>query len=196
MVKKIDHKQLAISRLASQFKESPQLISYIKCLLIEANTLESVFSDLITKRWIDTATGQNLDVLGTIVGQKRNIYYKGGVIELDDNEYRLFIRNKIVANTTSSTPEEIIAVMKFVFNTDRVLFIDGNTYYQIGLGKKLTEKEKGLISAGFITKTAGVNARFYSEFGPNPFAFYGVRNAFGFGTIEDPNIGGTLGNLI
>lgn len=68
---KIDHKALAISRLATQFRESANLIAYIKALLNEANTLEDVHCSLIERRTIDTATGVNLDIIGAIVGQSR-----------------------------------------------------------------------------------------------------------------------------
>lgn len=67
----IDHKAIVVSRLATQFKESTNLIKYIKALLLETDTLEQVFCDLLEKRWIDTAEGMNLDILGSIVGQSR-----------------------------------------------------------------------------------------------------------------------------
>jgi len=67
----IDHNALAESRLATQFSESVNLIAYIKALLVEADTLEQVFQDLLEKRWIDTAEGVNLDIIGAIVGQSR-----------------------------------------------------------------------------------------------------------------------------
>lgn len=67
----IDHLELAESRLATQYRESTNLINYIRSLLLEANTLEQVFRDLIELRWINTATGVNLDILGAIVGQPR-----------------------------------------------------------------------------------------------------------------------------
>lgn len=69
----IDHKQLAISRLVTQFRESTNLISYIRTLLLEANTLEDVFHSILEERWIDTAIGVQLDILGAIVGQPREI---------------------------------------------------------------------------------------------------------------------------
>lgn len=67
----INHKELAESRLATQFRDSTNLIAYIKALLVEANTLEQVFQDLLDKRWIDTAEGAQLDIIGAIVGQPR-----------------------------------------------------------------------------------------------------------------------------
>tara|TARA_R110000851_G_scaffold96792_2_gene209945 strand:+ start:26946 stop:27650 length:705 start_codon:yes stop_codon:yes gene_type:complete len=69
----IDHETLAVSRLATQFRESTNLITYIKTLLLEANDLEEVFRQLLEDRWIDTAEGIQLDILGSIVGQPREI---------------------------------------------------------------------------------------------------------------------------
>lgn len=158
MVDKINHKELAISRLATQFKESTNLISYIKALLLEADNLEQVFCDLLEKRWIDTAEGVQLDIIGAIVGQTREFVdaeifdyfgfadnpqaqsfgslgnpstggrfiFEGepttGLRLLTDEEYRLFIRARILRNSTSSTPEEIISQIRFLFNSPLVIY--------------------------------------------------------------------------
>lgn len=69
----INHKELAISRLAVQYSESINLINYIKTLLLEADILEAVFRSLLEDRWIDTAEGKVLDIIGEIVGQDREL---------------------------------------------------------------------------------------------------------------------------
>jgi len=71
MHKKIDHKKIVDERIATQYKESAKLVSYIKALVAEANTLEDVFEDILFQRTIDDATGSLLDIIGEIVGQKR-----------------------------------------------------------------------------------------------------------------------------
>ena len=73
----IDHIVLAISRLATQFRESTNFIGYIKALLVEANNLEKNLSELIKDRYLDTAYGQQLDVLGEIVDQPRELVDSG-----------------------------------------------------------------------------------------------------------------------
>lgn len=67
----IDHLTLAESRLATQFRDSENLINYLRALMVEAPNLEQVFRDIIDQRWLDTAEGVNLDILGAIVGQPR-----------------------------------------------------------------------------------------------------------------------------
>ena len=234
MIDKINHKELAQSRLATQFRESLNLIAYIKVLLLEADNLESVFCDLLEKRWIDTAEGVNLDILGSIVGQSREFInaeifeYFGfsdnsqaqsfgtlvdpgvggrfrlvgepttGIRELSDEEYRKFIRSRISRNSTKSTPEEIISQIRFIFDSPLVLFVDGNTTYEVSIGKKLSLNEKSILfDTDIIPKTAGVQASYVTEFNSsNFFGFQGVPNSLGLGSLINPGMGGQLGNLI
>jgi len=225
---KINHKELAISRLVTQFTESTNLINYIKTLLIEADTLEQVICDLLEKRWIDTAEGVNLDIIGAIVGQTREFIdaelfdYFGffnhpnaksfgslsdssvggrfiaigevteGIRILNDEEYRLFIRARIAKNSTSSTPENIIAQIKFIFNIGLVVFEDGDTEYTLSIGKILSPNEKSiLLDTDIIPKTAGVRVNYKLEFdSSNFFAFAGIPFADGFGSVNDNTLGG------
>lgn len=230
----IDHKELAESRLATQFKESVNLINYIKVLLYEADTLEQVYRDILNKRWIDTAEGTNLDILGAIVGQFRELvdaeifdyfgFYDNpqaqsfgtitdvgiggrfrrinesstGIRELNDDEYRKFIRARIVRNATRSTPENIISQLKFIFESPLVLFVDGDTSYEVSIGRKLTLNEKSILAdTDIIPKTAGVNASYVTEFdGENFFGFGGVPGSLGFGSVYNSSLGGKFGELM
>lgn len=234
MVDVIDHKALAESRLANQFKKSVNLIAYIKALLSEADTLEQVYQSLLNDRWIDTAEGVNLDILGAIVGQSRELidaeifdyfgfagdpqsqtfgsfglpsiggrfrsFYEEtqGLRNLNDDELRLFIRARIARNSTKSTPEDIMSFVKFLFNTSVVLFIDGDTRYEISIGRLSSINDKSIIEdLDIIPKTAGVNAIYVAEFDEDDFfGFQGIPKAQGFGAIGEPEEGGTFGNLI
>lgn len=234
MVDKIDHIERGIGRLATQFKSSENLINYIKSLLSEANTLEQVFCDLLDKRWLDTAEGVQLDIIGAIVGQGRefidaeifayfgffnNFQAQGfgslgnpslggrfravdeetlGLRLLSDDEYRLFIKARIARNSTSSTPEEIISQIKFLFDSPLVLISEGAASYQISIGKVLSLNEKAiLLNTDIVPKTAGVTVSYVTEFDGNDFfGFAGVPGASGFGSVSNPSLGGTFGNLI
>ena len=230
----INHLTLAESRLATQFKNSTNLINYIKALLIEANTLEEVLSEILNNRWIDTAQGVNLDIIGSIVGQSREFIdaeifdYFGfadnpqaqsfgsvidnclggrfkfvdevttGIRQLIDDEYRVFIKARISRNRTSSTPEDIISQIRYIFNSPLVLFVDGDTRYEINIGRKLSFNEKSiLLDTDIVPKTAGVQASYVTEFDSNNFfGFQGIPNSLGLGSVSNPSQGGKLGNLI
>ena len=69
----VNHTSKALSRLATQFKESVNLKTYISNLLSESENLESAFQQLLEERWIETAVGFQLDIIGAIVGQPRVI---------------------------------------------------------------------------------------------------------------------------
>lgn len=67
----IDHKILAISRLASEFSESVNLINFFSTFLTGNQELENVLEDFLTGFSIDTAIGKQLDIIGIIVGIPR-----------------------------------------------------------------------------------------------------------------------------
>ena len=231
----INHKTLAESRLATQYRDSIKLIGYIKALLYEADTLESVFKDLLEKRWIETATGVNLDILGSIVGQTREFIdaeifdYFGfadnpiaqsfgtlsdvgiggrfrilgeatqGIRLLTDDEYRVFIKARILRNSTSSTPEEIISQLSFLFDSPLILIVEGiEASYEISIGRMLTLNEKSIISqTDIVPKTAGVSAIYVTEFDNDDFfSFQGLPGSLGFGSVNNTELGGQFGQLI
>jgi len=231
----IDHKSLAESRLATQYRDSLKLIAYIKALLHEADTLESVLRDLLEKRWIDTAVGVNLDILGSIVGQTREFIdaevfdYFGfadnpiaqsfgtlsdvgiggrfravgeatqGIRLLTDDEYRVFIKARLLRNSTSSTPEEIIAQFRFLFDSPIVIIREGlKASYEISIGRRLSLNEKSIISqTNIVPKTAGVSASYVTEFDSNDFfSFKTIPGSLGFGSINNTELGGKFGQLI
>lgn len=234
MVDKINHKELAVSRLATQFRDSTNLISYIQALLVESDNLEQIFCDIIDKRWLDTAEGVQLDILGAIVGQSREFVdseifdYFGfaanpiaqsfgsvndptvggrfifagepttGIRQLIDDEYRVFIRARIARNSTMSTPEDIITQVRYIFGSPLVLFVDGDTKYEVSIGRKLTLNEKSILTnTDIIPKTASVQVSYVTEFDSNDFfGFQGVPNSAGLGSLTNADQGGTFGNLI
>lgn len=67
----INHTTQAISRLLTQYREASNLIAYISAFTDESDQLETMFQDLLNDRWIDTAEGAQLDIIGLIVGQSR-----------------------------------------------------------------------------------------------------------------------------
>ena len=73
MSTQIDHQVLAISRLITQYREASNLIAYIEAFTAQSNEIEVMFQELLEDRWVDTAIGAQLDILGEIVGQPRVI---------------------------------------------------------------------------------------------------------------------------
>lgn len=61
----------AKEKLIEQYKDSPNLISLIGSFSGQLQEIEVAHDDLLTKRFLDTAVGANLDVLGRIVVLER-----------------------------------------------------------------------------------------------------------------------------
>lgn len=69
----IDHIKQALGRVIKQYQGSMNLLAFIAGTLEIANELESVLLSLMDLPDIDMMQGVNLDVIGEIVGQSRNI---------------------------------------------------------------------------------------------------------------------------
>lgn len=196
----IDHKTLAKSRLLTQYRESTNIINYQQGLLVEAANLEQVFQDLINKRSINTAVGDQLDDVGEIVGQSRQV----GDQTLNDDDYRKFIKARAVRNYTRSTPEEIIASVVFVLDVPQVQLIEGGASMSIGIGRVLTPEELNLVqNLGIIPKTAGVSVDYFEYDSQEPFAYRSINNplsnipnARGYGSVLNPSVGGKYSNIV
>lgn len=115
-----------------------------------------------------------------------------GNITLSDDQYRLFIKAKIMKNITSATPEDVIKFIKFVFGIKNVyISVDSEAHFvlfvsdDISLFQKVLLKyyTEGRFRSYFVPKTIGVRYD-YGQFNPdNFFAFVGVPGAKGYGTL-------------
>jgi hypothetical protein len=233
MAELINHKELAESRLATQFKESINLINYLKALLVEADNLEQVFQDLLNKRWIDTAEGVQLDIIGAIVGQPRILVdatilsyfgfspdpgaqsfgtvndpsiggrFRGkdesttGNRGLTDDEYRVYIRARIVKNSIIPTLPELLSFLKFLFEVEQIIIIDGAMHYTVQFGRILTANEKAfLLNTDLVPKVAAVGVSYQEYEADSAFGFGGIPTSKGFGSVNDPSIGGKFSSII
>lgn len=207
----LDYLEIARTRTTEQFKleNAPVFDRYLQLLTVEMQALQKLFQDLMQLRSIDTATGEQLDVIGRIVGQDRVLlsadlyeYFGfqgalkagsygnltdptvgakwwslgkplGGNVQLDDDTYRIFIRAKILKNTTASTSEDFIRAINLIFGVDNTLAIEDTSTepatVQVLFNRPLTDFEKALLyyvddSQGFpsrlIPKTVGVRLVF------------------------------------
>jgi len=241
--------EVARSRVTEQFKfntedQSGALIfdKYLQLLLGGKIELQEIFRQLMQERSIDTATGAQLDIIGEIVGQPREIIdsallvffaFQGypdaqsygdlnnsslggpywninnplaGNTLLTDEQYRLFIKAKILKNSTNATPDQFIHFMQFVFGIDLNLVVaEGNAEFTVMMGRELTSFEKVLLtytsySAGypsrFIPKPIGVKVNFGQFIAEDYFGFQGAPNAKGYGDLSDLSVGGQYGELL
>lgn len=125
---------------------------------------------------------------------------------LNDEQYRLFIKAKILKNRSTATPNDFLNFISFVFGTQvNSIIVEGDASFTILVGKELTSFEKALLTytsnvdgydVPFIPKPVGVRVN-YGQFPTNNFfAFAGVPTGKGFGDVNDPSAGGKYATLI
>lgn len=68
-----DHVAQGLSRLITQYRESIKLRAYLEAFLSFSNELEDIHCDVLELRWLATATGVQLNILGDILGRPRSI---------------------------------------------------------------------------------------------------------------------------
>lgn len=105
------------------FNKNPWLIAFFKNSnlvdILESNDtqfneLEDVFYQLLLEMWLDTAIGEQLDVLGIHIGIDRD--------GRTDSEYRAVLISQININVSSGEPEALIDAVRILFNTSNVLY--------------------------------------------------------------------------
>ncbi len=231
-ISKEQYLETARERVTQQFKEKPNIEKLLASWLAGSSEIQDVLSDIDDIKYIDRASGVQLDNIGEIVGQPRILIdadliaffgFQGnlasrsygsltdaskggrwkslgesttGNITLNDPEYRLFIRAKILRNKTIATTEDVIESIKFLFQADKVHLIEGENpaSYRVAIGNLLSIQQKNLITYSYqdgvernlLVKPAGVGFENFSEFNPEQFfAFQGVDGAQGYGDIKE-----------
>lgn len=104
-----EHVTEALARLLEQFKHRPNLEALISALVSQIQDVENSAFDLYLERWVDSATGVNLDNLGELVGQPR----EGRL----DGEYRRWIKARILVNRTNGHGDDLIRIAELVLGT-------------------------------------------------------------------------------
>lgn len=193
-----NHIQQALDRLVIQYTESETVKDYLRAVMPEIQELENVFCDLQDKRFIDTAEGEQLNIIGELVGQSR---IAGGQV-LTDELYRIFIRARIIKNYTRATLEDIIQMIIFILQAEAVFIVEGDRSYQAQIAKNLTPQEIQLIQdTDLLPKPVGIRVS-YLYFAPQVFFAYKslsgaqLPNSDGWGTHNNPSLGGQWGQLI
>lgn len=104
-----DHKSRVLDLLPCQFDNSTNLRALLGavvgppgCGTWGLQEVECVAEDVLEDRWIDTAYGEQLDFLGDILGESRAY--------ANDDDYRAFLRMKILINISKGVPDTLIAV--------------------------------------------------------------------------------------
>lgn len=107
-----NHLQAIKSYDLEQYKESRTLSVLMQALVSQLQHTEDTFLDLELKRFIPTAFGYTLDLMGSIVGESRNFK--------NDNDYRTAILIRALINNGGGTPEDIISAIRILYTPRKI----------------------------------------------------------------------------
>jgi hypothetical protein len=94
-----------LRRLPQQHKDQENIAKFISALVTLVQDLEDALFPLLTDRTIDTAVGEQLNIIGRIVKEDR-------LGQPDDTYYRIRIRARIAANKSHGLIEDLILVAR------------------------------------------------------------------------------------
>lgn len=154
----VDYLAEAKERTTSQFKDRDVFNRYLELMLRGKIELQSVMKDLMQKRSLDTAEGEQLDIIGRILGQPRQLF--------DSVIIRYFGFN----GAAGASP------YKTVFDTERTYGPwKGVRDPLLGI-RELTDKEfRRLLKLTIIKNTSDANITAFND---------GVRLLFGIDNVD------------
>lgn len=108
----INHEETGLSRLISQWTDKPVMRGLVQSFMQSVQGLEDDLMALLNERNIYDAIGEQLDVIGLIVGVER--------LGRTDEEYRNELLKQIAINNSDGSTENVISVMESITGTDSV----------------------------------------------------------------------------
>ena len=187
----IDHSAQILSRVYGQYRNSPKLIKWLQINGEIANELQQAIDAVIRSYDIDDAEGEQLDIIGRLVGIGREVVgdiefpsvdfgdvsaefgyeeaqFSGlnvaGDDQLSDEYYRILIRSKIVKNTSDATLDSIISGVEFILPNSGPIVIRDQEDMTFGidiLGSVSEIERKILSSIDIIPRPQGVKFNGY-----------------------------------
>ena len=191
-----------LNLITSEHQNKPKFAAWLTAPLSILDDTTNLVINLGVYFDLDTAIGAQLDTLGDIVGVKRTVnfqptsFYSVGVMGvsylvspspvLNDYEYRLIIRAKILQNMWDGTLPSLYEIWNILFPDAYLILKDNQNMtmdaFIIGLSSQL---QKDLVANGYlIPKPQGVGVNY--SYSSTPLFAFGVEGSdlqgFGEGT--------------
>lgn len=107
----------AVRRLAMYLKGKENVEAFLTAIKEEVDEVTTAFEQLLEDRQLDNAFGEQLDLIGRILGQTREGY------TLDD-DYRKLLKARVKINKSSGTAEDLYAIFALILPTGSTMRID------------------------------------------------------------------------
>lgn len=169
IIVEVDYKD-DLELLLQVFKEKPNFVSILEKIGDEFNKPQKCLLEIRDNFQIDTAEGEQLNIIGKIQGIGR--------LGLSDNDYRNRIKLQIAINNGSGTPEDLISAISGIYSPDKVQIVwQENANLEIFVLNVSMDYDD--YNSLLRLVAAGVNLLLVIG-GDTPFVFYDDTDGLGF----------------
>lgn len=163
--------------VTSQHRDKPKFIAWLTDNLDKSEDIYQMLQNTIDDFDIDTAVGNQLDIIGELVGRSRNLNFQptdGSNPVLEDNDYRNYLKARILQNQWDGTIKDMQEIFATIFPNSQLIIQDNQDMSMkatiIGATDPLTIN---LIENGFyIPKPAAVAITYeFATIGDLPLYF-------------------------
>lgn len=184
-----DHEERAAARLVAQYKGRPRIEALVRAHAKIVQGLEDAGFAFYEKLALATASGDQLDRLGGIVGQQRE--------GRSDGDYRVWISARLALNAGSGTVPELADLLAAIAPAGATVRVE--PYFPAGVRASILGAITSATLAGQLdkvlqlAKAGGVEAQlvWLAVAEADTFAFDG-GTGLGFGDSADATVGGGL----
>lgn len=167
--------------ITSEYQNSPKFLQLVTNSLNKSFDIENIALVFDSDFDIDNAIGNQLEILGAILGQGRTVNFNptdGSSSELSDDNYRNVLKAKILINQWDGVISSLLSNWKIIFPDITIIVIDNQDMtMDIIIGGTISSILKDLILNGYIVpKPQGVGINY--TFGSTPFFGYGLDNNY------------------
>jgi hypothetical protein len=188
------HADDAVAELIGQYQGRPRIEAILRALVRQFQDIEDAAWDVFVQSALDFARDNELDIIGDIVGQKR----QGS----PDSDYRVFVKARIKTNRSNGRMSTLIAIAKLLLGQSTVvkyreyypssimMSADGVTINSFIAWRDFLHKAKGAakrIQFIYSTSPASTTLKRGSAYGS-----FGYTTSQQPGSTYDPGIGGGL----
>lgn len=178
--------QAYVDLLIIQYRNLPKARAHVGALvdMVIMNQLPFAVQDAYN---IDTAVGEQLDILGKYAGVSRQARTFSGLITLGDDDYRLLVKMKVVQNNSGSSLGEIQDILAdFLPGVFKVFdYTEMRMSYYFNANYGSADLAEIFVRQGLLPKPMGVRIGTL-VYSPN------LDNIFGFRTFarQPPGVSG------
>lgn len=125
---------------------------------------------------VDTAVGKQLDVLGSVVGVDRSYIDNNEYKLLDDEDFRILIKLKIISNSSDFSHKSIDKALYDFFGNEIRMDSTGNMEMTYFVPKGKTNLIIAAIQKEVLPRPMGVRVAYINEYDKKFFGFCTYQN--------------------